>query len=163
MRKLILTSVLVLVLPASASAEEPFVTDEGPGPRATEERSAPPPAPEMVRNSPGLMAGGIVLISVGALSSLFGVAWMLAQDSGQASCESANDALISAGLSPNDCSRDENSPVVGGTFIGLGLVGVGAGIPMTVVGAKRVPLEPDLGVFVVPSRNGVSAGFGGRF
>lgn len=163
MHKLILVAACVLAFPSSALAEEGFVTDEAPGPRETEASQAPPPEPVLVRNSPGLMAGGIVLLSAGALSSVLGVAWMLAQDSGQASCEAANDALINAGLTPNDCSSDANSPVVGGTLIGVGLAGVGAGIPMTVVGAKRVPLEPELGVFVVPSRGGLSAGIGGRF
>lgn len=84
------------------------------------------------RRSTGMMVGGIALISVGGLVTLVG-----------------SFAVIGAGTSKtvtcdvNSCfSTETGGGALGAGLIIGGLVGIAAGIPMLVYGAKKVPIDP---------------------
>jgi hypothetical protein len=99
---------------------------------------APRPAPEpvpppvvMKRRSTGLFVTGVILIPVGAIAALAGTAMVL-----------LNDSTETAG------SFGEGDSTSTGAGSGLVVLGVGAalltgGIIMTVVGGKKVPVEPN--------------------
>jgi len=82
------------------------------------------PAPEVqVRNNPGLFVAGLVLTIVGGASTL------------------AGGVTLAAGFAQDDeCdSEAEGTCIAGGTMLGLGIASIGAGIPMMIVGGRRVP------------------------
>jgi hypothetical protein len=92
-----------------------------PGPRQTAGQSgaivpAKTDKPEMVRRSKGMMAGGIVMASVGGLTALVGV------------------SLLSIDI------RDKGA-AWGTLLVGAGLTG--GGIALAVVGGKKVPKKPE--------------------
>ena len=84
------------------------------------------------RRSPGMMAGGIVLISVGGLGLIIGSA-----------------LTLSAGSSctfdfTGNCTRDTSAQTAGyGMMIG-GLIAAGVGIPLLVYGVKKVPVQGEV-------------------
>jgi hypothetical protein len=96
----------------------------------------------MKRNSPGLMVGGIVLTAVGAVTLSIGA--VLASASNQYDC-----ACTELGC---DCGVSDDNETTGIVLIVSGLVGVGVGIPMIVIGAKKVPAvsEPQASVLLGP-------------
>lgn len=82
------------------------------------------PAPELqVRNNPGLFVAGLVLTIVGGASTL------------------AGGVTLAAGFAQDDeCNSEaEGTCIAGGTLLGLGIASIGAGIPMMIVGGRRVP------------------------
>jgi hypothetical protein len=86
------------------------------------------PQGEMVRRSPGAMAGGIVLISLGAVATIAGVAVFAAANS---------DCYGSI------CASDGGSTNPAGVGLMVaGLAGIGIGIPLTIWGARHVPAAP---------------------
>lgn len=111
-------------------------------PRA--ETVPPPPStpPLTRRRSPAMMVTGIVLISVGALAGLTGglIVAVCSADSG--ACESTP---TSTGFDEYDYLTTEEDDDIQGTGAALlvgGLIGVGVGIPLTIIGARKVPVEP---------------------
>ena len=98
---------LSLALPSTALAEEPPTR----------------------MHSPGLLAGGIVLSSLGAAGFAFGL-FTYGQRNAQISCDSApcdqpdRDALTRQGLGA----------------MGLGAAALAGGVTMIVIGAKQVPI-----------------------
>lgn len=83
------------------------------------------------RRSSGMMAGGIVMISVGGLGLIIGSALALSSGS---SC-----SFDFSG----SCSRDTGAQTAGyGMMIG-GIISVAVGIPLLVYGAKKVPVRPE--------------------
>ncbi|AKT43495.1 hypothetical protein [Chondromyces crocatus] len=97
--------------------------------------NAPPPgdAPiSMKRRSVGMMVGGIVLSSVGAVLTTLGTAMSLSSNSYD--CP----PCVYEGPCP---SCEESSPPAGPIVLIVGgLLAVGGGIPLIVYGAKRVPV-----------------------
>jgi len=91
---------------------------------------APPPPPrETERNSTGLMVAGIVLTGVGAVAAVAGV--IVATDAE----EERYDGYY--GYQTVDEDKRVAGIIVG--LVGLGLIG--AGIPMIIVGARKVPVK----------------------
>jgi len=120
--------------PAASAPAEPVASAPPPAePEPPYEEPAPPreesePKPEAtVRRSTGLMASGIVLVSLGGLAGLIAV---ISFSMGGA-CDDASSA--------SDC--DELDSVALRSTIAFVIL-EGAGIPMLVYGAKRVPAEP---------------------
>lgn len=149
----------ILLFPALSSAQEP-PRAPSPPPGVTPAPGTPPyaapygmspqyPAMQpftetrMVTHSPALMGGGIALVSIGVLSA-FGAATAFAEDSGHGG---------SGGLL---------SLIVGLPLLAHGLGCIGGGIPMIVIGARKLPVEvPRAMPMVVGTRGG--AGVGWRF
>jgi len=83
----------------------------------------PPLPPRMKRRSSGLFGGGIAAISVGGLMTLVGAVWWGA-------AAAAADAFGGdVGAAPP-------------ATLGVGVVLLGGGIAMTVIGGKKVPVDP---------------------
>ncbi len=98
------------------------------GPRKDGGEAGPPdePTSKTRRNSTGMMVTGIVLTSVGTLALVGGIAVV-------AVCNNKS------GTIPEACN--DNSTAGGLALGGLGLIGAGVGIPLMIVGARRVPVE----------------------
>jgi hypothetical protein len=99
------------------------------------------PAPELPRrrrHSTGMMVGGIIMVSFSPIALIAaGVA-----NAQQTTCEAGGYYLGSNGISTYDydnCSAYDKT-IYGGLILGLGLLG--AGIPLIVIGGKKVPAEP---------------------
>lgn len=112
-------------------------------PRAGTVPPPPPNRPLTRRRSPAMMVTGIVLISVGALAGLTGglIVAVCSADSG--ACDSSPP---STGFDEYDYLTTEEDDDIEGTGTGLlvgGLIGVGVGIPLTIIGARKVPVEPE--------------------
>jgi hypothetical protein len=103
------------------------------------------------RNSPGMMAGGIVLITLGSVTALAGAA-MLASGAARDSVSSVHAWSPSSGSTSSsyyytsytedlDNHRQrEQLTRAGAACLGVGLVSaIAIGIPLTVVGARKVP------------------------
>lgn len=89
----------------------------------------PPPDVPMKRNSVGMMVGGIILTSAGAIMlTLGGVVY-----------SSSQNIVCDIG---SDC-RDEQGERAGLILALAGLAGIGVGIPLIVVGARKVPATPE--------------------
>ncbi len=92
----------------------------------------PPPGvggPQMKRKSKGMMAGGIVMISLGTITSLVGGALWGLCNAGGSSCNA-------------------NGTLAGVTLVGLGALG--GGIALTVIGAKKVPVRQPQNAWLAP-------------
>jgi hypothetical protein len=95
-----------------------------------------PPPPPMERRSPGMMAAGIVLISLGAVALVAGAVVIN---------DAQDDCVLEVG---NDfCNEvvDERRQTAGIIVAVTGVAMLGAGIPLTIVGSRRVPAEPPTG------------------
>jgi len=115
-------TVTVDLAAAAAAAAPPAMAPRG------EPLQREPPAdagPATKRKSTGLMVGGIVLTGVGVLGLGMG-------------------ALIVGACSKPEDNPDckENAVPAGYVIGGLGIAGMAAGIPMIVIGARRVPVQP---------------------
>jgi hypothetical protein len=121
----------------------------------------PPTAPVFERNSVGMMVSGIVVTSLGGIALIAAsVTLREADEEGRTVC------------SEFECEVDPD-PDLQGAGIGLaigGLVGLAVGIPLIIVGAKKVPVGPgydegeeeeDYGVRLdlSPARSGVTVTF----
>jgi len=95
-----------------------------------------PPRPPSRAADPGLAAGGGVLVGLGALGMVAGAFTMLAGALANTSCSFTN-----------GCSTqgDQNVVMAGGLTILGGVLFIGGGVPMLVIGLKRVPLDPQPG------------------
>jgi hypothetical protein len=83
----------------------------------------------MRRNSSGMMAGGIVMVSLAPVA--FVVSSIAAI--GKALCNVDHDDPF------DSCDDSYNPTIYGSLIVGFGLVG--GGIPLIVIGAKKVPVE----------------------
>lgn len=94
--------------------------------------------PRRRRHSTGMMVGGIIMVSFSPIALIAaGVA-----NAQQTTCEAGGYYLGSNGIGTydySDCSAYDKT-IYGGLILGLGLLG--AGIPLIVIGGKRVPAEP---------------------
>jgi hypothetical protein len=98
------------------------------------------PPPRMERRSKGMMAGGIVLLGVGALSLITGLAVYAVGSVGTyKGCYG-----YSTYSSYSDCgyTSDKGTQTAGVALMIAGVAGIGVGIPLTVIGAKKVPVDP---------------------
>ena len=118
--------------PAAASYQAPVAGDVPAG--AVQE-------PRYERRSAGMFAGGIVMVSIGALA--LGVAVI---SSGTSRCDT------DSSFGGQSCDRSPNYTAF---LISAGLLG--AGIPMIIIGGKRVPVEPQTGLspWVSPQGGGL--------
>lgn len=154
--------------PAAVPAAAPAAPPPAPAPAAAPAGTvapapaAPPVAPEepkTKRNSTGLMAGGITLISIAPVALL-----VAAIAAGQkSSCRRAEQLYFnpeSGEIEPllEDCDRYD--PTIYGFTIG-GIALFGAGIPMFIIGSRRVPVEDGPSASVKPwvSPDGAGATF----
>ncbi len=102
------------------------------------------------RNSPGMMAGGIVMVSVAPISLLVGLIASMQRDA----CQRRGGSSLDFQNGEVDCGRYD-AAVYGGLFLGVGLIG--AGIPLIVVGAKRKPLgTASLSPWATPQGGGLN-------
>lgn len=125
------------VVPGAARAAKPGAALEmrEPSADAPDER----PRPKMRRRSTGMMAAGIVMVSISPLA-LIGGAIMAAK---QTECDAYD------GLPGYRRSCDANAgAALALTLTGLALVG--AGIPLIVIGGKRVPAKEPWQAQVLP-------------
>jgi hypothetical protein len=117
--------------------------------------------PKLQRRSPGMMAAGIALTSLGGVTALVGGA-LLATSANQRS----HDDLVSYGWetdSWNDRSIDDSGSShdakslhragTGTLLVGLGALA--AGIPLIVVGARKIPLYADSASLTLSPTGGV--------
>jgi len=145
---------------AAAAAADAPQSEAAPAPPV---RSRPAPAPSggeaqrpppTERRSIGMMAAGIVMVSVSPIP-LVGALIYAAEG---ATCDGYDLASDGTYDNPN-CSRN-NAAAVGLTLTGLALIGVG--VPLIVIGAKRVPVKPAVEATVVPYATPDGAGIGLR-
>lgn len=113
-------------------------------------------APPMKRRSPGLMAGGIVLVSLGSISTILGAAMLIGRSQNEDTCRTSSEIVVSTGGDPLDCESDPNEIIAGAAMLAGGIAFVGGGIPMIVIGKERVP---DIAtVSLTPRMGGASIG-----
>ena len=84
----------------------------------------------MKRRSTGMMVGGIVLVSAGALAGTLGSYLLLSDQSEYCSCPDG-------GYCPCPSTEENGGPIA--LVIG-GLIAIGGGIPLLVIGARKVPV-----------------------
>ncbi len=96
---------------------------------------------ELRRKSPGLMAGGIVLVSLGSISTILGAAALIGQDQSQETCQGSSNIVVETGGDPFDCSTDPTTTIVGASLLVGGSGLLAGGIPMIVIGKQLVPDE----------------------
>jgi hypothetical protein len=92
----------------------------------------PPPPPPMKRRSVGMMVAGIVLTSIGAVAAVAGAVVADEAEEGEVECDF------------DFCERevDEERRTAGIVVAVAGVAMLGAGIPLIIVGARKVPAEP---------------------
>jgi hypothetical protein len=128
---------------APALASAPALT-----PPTAEAPASEPTQPKMQRHSSGMMAGGIVMVSLAPVALLVsGIAGL-----GKSVCSIDNPDRY-------DSCDEYNPALYGGLLSALVLVGVG--IPMIVIGAKKEPVDaPNVAAtvspWVAPSAAGLS-------
>jgi hypothetical protein len=103
----------------------------------------------MERNSIGMMVGGIVLTAGGVVALSMGALVYIAATSIQCDC---------IGPGACDCS-DEKGEVGGIALMAGGVLGLGVGIPLIVLGARKVPAEPETAVLIGPGAAGLRCRF----
>jgi hypothetical protein len=154
---------------AAATAVAPDSTVAAPGPGATPTAAAPPAAAPAAalpppitsdqapitsdqqgtqpirykRNSSGMFAGGIVMVSIGALAL------------GVAIISTGTERCTSGAGSTSFSTSCESSPNYTAYLISAALLG--GGIPMIIIGGKRVPADPQAGLspWVTPQGGGL--------
>jgi hypothetical protein len=109
-----------------------------------------PPKPKMERNSTGMMAAGIVMVSISPIPLIAGLLY-----SAHATVCRGSDAAIGDDDYDPDCSHYNTAAIVY-TFTSLALLG--AGVPMIVIGGKRVPAKQPWQAAVVPYATPSGAG-----
>jgi hypothetical protein len=98
--------------------------------------AAGPPPPKLERHNAGMMVGGVLLTTSGILATLIGAAVAsTAQDQIPIYCNQ--------GFGPTVCeTRDDETQLAGGVAVAItGLVAIGVGIPLWIIGGKRVPIK----------------------
>ncbi|MFT3768576.1 MAG: hypothetical protein QM820_24280 [Minicystis sp.] len=90
-------------------------------PAAADPPPAPPPPATSVQ-SPGLLAGGIVLSVAGGAAMTLGLVRILATET----C-------------PDACSNPKGNEVIGGVVLGAGAAVLAGGIVMVVFGSRKAP------------------------
>ncbi len=96
---------------------------------------APGPPPRVVvgeRRSSGMMIAGIVLAGLGGVGLAGGAVMVLNSDSFGTFC--------SPSCRQSDVRSADNQRTTGYVLMTLGAAGIGVGIPLIVIGAKRVPI-----------------------
>lgn len=99
------------------------------------------PPPRMERRSKGMMAGGIVLIGVGALSLITGLVTYAVGSIGPYQSSNCYGSYNCGG----SYVPDSGTRTAGIVLMVGGVAGLGVGIPLTVIGAKKVPVDPQTG------------------
>jgi hypothetical protein len=133
--------------PAPAAASAPA----GPAPQAAQAPTAATSSvvgdkPELQRRSTAMMAGGIVMVAVGP------VLWVIAALP-RTSCNiQANGQVYGSGI--NDCNDHTRTYAL----LISGAVLVGAGIPLIVIGAKKVPVAQSASLSFAPWVSPTTAG-----
>jgi hypothetical protein len=112
--------------------------------------------------SPGLAAGGVVMVSVGGLSALLGGVFLIGQDSVESSCRTSSEVVVEAGFEPYDCEKNPADTIAGAALLAGGIALLGGGIPMIVIGKERVP-DPLATVSFKPRASGASVGLNVSF
>ena len=114
------------VVPAAPPATPPAAAPAATPPAAATPPPAPrPPEPKMQRHSKGMMAGGIVMVSLTPVALVVAGFSSLLEEL----CEIDNDH-------PSSC--DNGVVTYGALLVAAGLVG--GGIPLIVIGAKKEPV-----------------------
>lgn len=92
--------------------------------------------PAYRRNSPALMGVGITMITVGGIALLTGIVLTaLPGPDTTTTCDKLGNCTTST---PTDVKR-----IVGIIMSGVGGIFVGVGVPLTLVGARKVPVDPN--------------------
>lgn len=125
--------------PAQTAAAPPATLAREPEPLPDDLQSSPP-APTYKRRSRGLFAGGIVMVSLGTLALAVALV-----NGGLDGCDDDE----SAGFTQRRCQRSPNYTA----FAISGLL-LGGGVPMIIIGGKRVPAGPQAGLSPWISRQG---------
>lgn len=140
--------------PAAAPAADP-VAAPPPARRAArdadvtrEPAAEPKPKPKLERNSTGMMAAGIVMVSISPIPLIAGLLYSATG----AVCRGSDRAID--GSNDRDCSHYGTATIV---YTSTALVLIGVGVPLIVIGAKRVP-ERDPEVAVLPYATPEGAG-----
>ncbi|MBL8740665.1 MAG: hypothetical protein JNK04_06220 [Myxococcales bacterium] len=118
-------------------------------------------APAMQRRSPGLMAGGIVLVSVGSISTILGAAFLIGQNQAEDTCNKSSEIVVSTGGDAFDCSKNPTDTIAGVSLLAGGIATVAGGIPMIVIGKERVP--ETVAISLTPRLHGASVGMNVSF
>jgi hypothetical protein len=103
----------------------------------------------MERNSIAMMVGGIVLTAGGVFTLGMGALVYAGAKSIQCDC-----------IGPCDC-RDEKGEIGGIVLMAGGVAGLAVGIPLIVLGARKVPVEPgpEAAVLIGPGSAGLRCRF----
>jgi hypothetical protein len=96
-----------------------------------------------------MMVGGIVALSAGGLALVIGSSLAV-------STTTCFDSFA------GDCSTNSNQTMGYGFLIG-GAIAVAVGIPLLIVGAKKVPAQPDATSVAAPAWVGAPGGAGWRW
>ena len=117
--------------------------------------------PQSERYSQKMMVGGIVTIAAGAITSTIGAIAVIDGASYRASesCDVQEWCFDSLGTGIH---RTEMQ--IGGALLGVGVVGLAVGIPLTIIGAKKVPVNNNAfltadSILIEPTANGVRIRF----
>jgi F0F1-type ATP synthase membrane subunit c/vacuolar-type H+-ATPase subunit K len=92
-------------------------------------------SPKTRVRSPALLGGGIACTAVGLFAGVVGVVFLTAKAE-----QVPPDSGACIGCLPDDVWARRKT--IGGISLGVGVALVAAGLPMMIVGAKRVNLEP---------------------
>jgi len=114
-----------------------------------------PPYTPLRRRSPGMIAGGVILISLASVGFIAGPALIAA---GNRTQEIVPDFCGDFGCPSQMVSSTAGLTTAGITAIAVGVAALGAGIPLLVVGTQKVPDRGDEEAALVPS---VRFGLGG--
>jgi hypothetical protein len=144
--------------PAAPAVTYPAPAAPAAAPAATQQTPAEAPVPKTERNSVALMAGGLTLISIAPIVLL--IAAVAAAEKG--SCNRYPDTggyydpeTGQIEYSREDCDRYD--PTIYGFTIG-GIALFAAGIPMFVVGSRRVPVKDPAAARIAPWVSPTGAG-----
>jgi hypothetical protein len=143
------TCVAPVAAPAAALAAQPPAAPpnaQAPAPVRVDAPRAP--AVKMERHSTGMMAGGIVMLSLAPVALVVSGFARLAK----VVCDADRDV---------GCDEDYDPTIYGALLTGVALVGVG--IPLVVIGAKKEPVEaPEATATISPWATPNGAGVGLR-